>query len=118
MNSKEHSIIIFQNNINKIKDCDIIVANINPFRGACVDDGTAFEIGFGYALGKKIYGYAFSCDMSLVDRTNLYYNVNDDTKFPIIENFKGNSHNLMIQESIELSGGKIYQTFDDVLKNI
>jgi nucleoside 2-deoxyribosyltransferase len=48
---------IFQNNIEQICSCDGIVVNMNPFRGASVDDGTAFEAGLAYALGKPIVGY-------------------------------------------------------------
>ncbi len=49
---------IFEANIGLIKKCDIIAANVNPFRGCEPDSGTAFEIGAAYALGKKIYCYA------------------------------------------------------------
>jgi nucleoside 2-deoxyribosyltransferase len=40
--SKEHSKLIFKNNIDKIKESDVVVANIKPFRGACIDDGKGF----------------------------------------------------------------------------
>ena len=33
------------------------MANLNTFRGMEPDSGTCFEIGYAYALGKKIYGY-------------------------------------------------------------
>lgn len=48
---------IFNANIGMIRECDIIAANVNSFRGAEPDSGTCFEIGFAYALGKKIYCY-------------------------------------------------------------
>ncbi len=34
-----------------------MVANLNPFRGAEPDSGTAFELGYAAALGKPLYGY-------------------------------------------------------------
>ena len=34
-----------------------MAANLNTFRGKEPDSGTCFEIGYAYALGKKIYGY-------------------------------------------------------------
>ena len=48
---------IFFRNISLIDKCDVIIANLEPFRGPNVDDGTAFEIGYGFSKGKKIYGY-------------------------------------------------------------
>jgi nucleoside 2-deoxyribosyltransferase len=35
----------------------MVVANLNPFRGAEPDSGTVFELGYGFALGKKVWGY-------------------------------------------------------------
>jgi nucleoside 2-deoxyribosyltransferase len=40
-----------------IKSCDIVVANITPFRGPSADVGTVYEVGFAHALGKKVYAY-------------------------------------------------------------
>jgi len=40
-----------------IKSCDILIANITPFRGPSVDVGTAYEMGFAHALGKKVLAY-------------------------------------------------------------
>jgi len=48
---------IYLADIEQIKRCDIIVANCNGFRGVCMDDGTAYELGHGNALGKPSYGY-------------------------------------------------------------
>jgi len=48
---------IFQELMRMLRECDIIVANLAPFRGAEPDSGTCFECGAGYALGKPLYGY-------------------------------------------------------------
>lgn len=48
---------IFRQNIEQIDRSDIIVANLNCFRGAEPDSGTSFELGYGYAKGKRLYGY-------------------------------------------------------------
>ena len=48
---------IFLKNIHCIEISDYVVANVNCFRGGEPDSGTCFEIGYAYALGKKIYGY-------------------------------------------------------------
>ncbi len=47
----------FLKNIHCIEISDYVVANVNCFRGGEPDSGTCFEIGYAYALGKKIYGY-------------------------------------------------------------
>ena len=49
--------VIFEKNIESIKNCDLIVADMNNFRGWEPDSGTSFEIGAGYIWGKKIYVY-------------------------------------------------------------
>ncbi len=56
-NQCESSIDIFKGNISLIEQADIICANLNNFRGNEPDSGTAFEVGFGFAKGKKLYGY-------------------------------------------------------------
>src|SRR5262249_34157921 len=48
---------IYLGNIAYVRACDIVVANCNAFRGALVDDGTAYELGLGNGLGKPTYGY-------------------------------------------------------------
>jgi nucleoside 2-deoxyribosyltransferase len=49
-------------NINRadealIRRCDALVANMAPFRGASMDAGTCYEMGFAKGLGKLIVGY-------------------------------------------------------------
>ncbi len=48
---------IFEINRDHILNCDGIIANVTPFRGACIDDGTAWEIGFGAALNIPVFTY-------------------------------------------------------------
>ena len=49
----DRQMIIFSKNEAAIKSSDIIVAVVD---GADVDSGTAWEIGYAYALGKSILG--------------------------------------------------------------
>ncbi len=44
---------IFANDRNGIDRCDVVVANLN---GVTTDDGTAWEVGYGYAKGKHLIG--------------------------------------------------------------
>ena len=48
---------IFRGNLALIDRCDILLCNLNPFRGNEPDSGTSFEVGYGFAKGKKIVGY-------------------------------------------------------------
>ena len=41
-----------------LSKADAVVADLSPFRGPHVDDGTAFELGFAMARGLPIFGYA------------------------------------------------------------
>lgn len=50
---------IFNANVDHIRNCHAIIANITPFRGACVDDGTSWELGMAFALKKKVYTYSY-----------------------------------------------------------
>lgn len=48
---------IFAGNLALLDRCDAVAANLNPFRGQEPDSGTAFELGYAYARGKRLYGY-------------------------------------------------------------
>lgn len=43
--------------LQQMRDADGCVANLDPFRGVGVDDGTAYEVGFMRALDKPVIGY-------------------------------------------------------------
>ena len=123
--TNKNSNLIFKANFDLIKKCDIIIANIEPFRGACIDDGTAWEIGCGFALGKKIYGYSKynTSNYSLLDVTRDFWDLEDHSdgglcsEYPLVEDF-GNTVNLMICDSIKDSGGSIYKTFELCLADL
>ena len=114
LGTQDHSRAIFLANVNLIKECDVILANIEPFRGACIDDGTAWEIGCGYALGKKIWGYSSFSNLSLKAVTNIMFDINRQEEYPIVEDFN-NPVNLMISDSIKKSGGDIFKTVEECL---
>lgn len=82
---------IYANNICLIDECDIVAANVEPFRGSHVDDGTAFELGYAVALNKKIILYSDVFLSPLKNRIIEY----PQADFPVVENF-GLPHNLMI----------------------
>ncbi len=106
-NDLEGSKEIFNGNIGLINQCDIIVANLNNFRGQTMDDGTAFELGYGLASGKILYGYIDS-DIDMVSK--IGYKDKDGYN---VENF-GKSRNLMIAESTTIVEGD----FEDCVKRL
>jgi len=117
---KETAQKIYEANVNLIKEADIVIANLNDFRGKEADSGTVWECGYASALGKEVYAY--------MNNTNTYINrFNEDEKHldnevnmmvdndnKIIEDFDL-PINLMLGCSIK----KIIQgNFQDVLKEL
>lgn len=49
---------IYHANIALMDRCDLIIANMTPFRGPSMDVGTAFEMGYIAALNKPVWGYS------------------------------------------------------------
>jgi nucleoside 2-deoxyribosyltransferase len=106
---------IFAGNVEMIDQCDIVAANCNPFRGACVDDGTAWEIAYAFARGKQIYGYCARI-APLPKIVTSYIPTHphesghaiDSDGYLVNEDF-GNTINLMLEFSMESSGGKLIE---------
>lgn len=105
---------IYKGNIQMIHDADIVVADLQPFRGYEPDSGTVFEVGYATALGKKVYCYLptftplteqIPCefrDGSHVDENGMHV---EDFDLPI---------NLMIGSSATLVRGG----FEDCLEQV
>ena len=94
---------IYESNLAMIRDCDFVIADLNAFRSKSeMDPGTAFEIGFACALGKKVYGFMDHI-VPMVDIPGLVVSrVNDvyyDEQHKIVEDF-GMPANLMISYTI------------------
>lgn len=106
-NECDNAAEIFKGNLKLIDESDIICANLNDFRGEDADSGTAFEIGYGYAKGKKLYGYKDN-GLSLREVIGV-----KDKKGFLVEDF-GLSVNLMIGECCEIIEGD----FEDCIKKV
>jgi len=99
---------IYASNIEMIHAADVVVANLNPFRGVEPDSGTCFEIGFALALGKKVIGYIRSPEL-LRDRVerlqgcplDIHGDFALDSNGLRVENF-GLSLNLMLAVPVQL----------------
>lgn len=107
---------IFHANIKLIKEADIVIANLNPFRGKEADSGTVWECGFASALGKKVYGYMENTSAYIEnfdEVSTLADGLYADSNGKIIEDFNY-PINLMIACSAEIVAGE----FEDVLRLI
>jgi nucleoside 2-deoxyribosyltransferase len=56
-NDKETAELIYKGNIGLINEADVVVANLNEFRGTEPDSGTVFEVGYAVAMGKRVIAY-------------------------------------------------------------
>jgi nucleoside 2-deoxyribosyltransferase len=102
---------IFRENCALMRQADIGVFNLTPFRGPSADPGTVFELGFMFAGNKPVYGYT-SDPRSYLDRVAAACRVTDGGDGPCdqdtfaVENF-GLRDNLMIAAAIEEAGGVV-----------
>lgn len=89
---------IYYGNIDMIDKADVVLANIQPFRGDHMDPGTAFEIGYAVAKGKKVYAYSTYAHTTIAERIEGNILPNDthlDVHGMLVEDFNL-SENLMI----------------------
>jgi nucleoside 2-deoxyribosyltransferase len=98
-----------------IRWCDLMIANITPFRGPGLDGGTAFEIGFMRALGRPIFAYTNDGGLYTA-RARVWSEGavrprgdgagDEDAEGLLIENL-GGVDNAMIDGGVSASGGTV-----------
>lgn len=112
-NLKEIATAIRLANQAMIHECDIVIANLSPFRGPEPDSGTVWEVGYAQGLGKHVLAY--SADLrTLKEKTQSILNLGDtncDASGMTIEDF-GLTHNLMFSYSVVAS------SFEECLKHL
>jgi nucleoside 2-deoxyribosyltransferase len=59
---------VYEANLLMIDQCDVVLANLSPFRGLHADVGTAFEVGYAAQARKHIVCYS-NCDLTLKQRS-------------------------------------------------
>ncbi|MBV8272442.1 MAG: nucleoside 2-deoxyribosyltransferase [Cupriavidus sp.] len=98
---------IYEANVALIRRADVVMANLDDFRGPGEpDSGTAFEVGFAVALQKPVWGYA-SDARTLRDRACVSIDADGDAldaRGYVVENF-GLPMNLMLACSVRLVAG-------------
>jgi nucleoside 2-deoxyribosyltransferase len=55
---RDTAFLISAANEGLIRSCAVVIANITPFRGISADVGTAYEMGFGRAMGLLVFAYS------------------------------------------------------------
>jgi nucleoside 2-deoxyribosyltransferase len=96
-----------------MRSCDLLIANLSPFRGVSMDAGTAFEVGFMRALGRPLLGYT-NTPLDLRRRTEMARAAPSlpfdcDTPTAAVEDFEL-AENLMIEIAIVESGGTVVRS--------
>lgn len=109
---------IFLANKKMIEECDIVVANLNDWRGKEPDSGTVWECGYASALGKRVIAYMdstspylskFDLDIKISESNGFMVTLDENDL--IIEDFD-NPLNLMLAESVEkIIEGDIEEVF-------
>ena len=96
-----------------MRGCDLLIANLTPFRGVSMDCGTAVEVGFMRALGRPVLGYT-NVTADYRERAEAWRRTppalpDADCPDAEIEDFDG-AENLMIEAAIVASGGTVVRT--------
>ncbi|MBI1354562.1 MAG: hypothetical protein GC160_09455 [Acidobacteria bacterium] len=111
------ALAIFDANCRLMRQADVGMFNLSPFRGPSADAGTAFEVGFLAALGKPLYGYSnnaalygdrVEAAMGATRRNGGWWAADGMS----IEDF-GLQDNLMLDCAIERSGGAALARYGD-----
>jgi nucleoside 2-deoxyribosyltransferase len=99
---------ISADNEDMIRSCNLLIANLTPFRGPSADVGTAYEMGFARALGLPVFAYS-NVAGSLLERTRRELGAQvrerpaggfEDADHMLIEDFDC-ADNLMLVGAVE-----------------
>jgi nucleoside 2-deoxyribosyltransferase len=108
-------LLIYRANVAMMRDANLGILNLTPFRGPGSDVGTAFELGMLAGLGKPVFGYTNNSEdlLSRVKRTEAaQFDANAkiwrDAAGMAIEDF-GNADNLMIDATFAEQGRPIFR---------
>ncbi len=101
---------IYRGNVMMMREADMAILNLSPFRGPGADPGTCFELGFMTALGKPCLGYTNDPD-DYLDRVRREGPVEWDAATGYWRDAKGwsvehflNVDSLMIDRAVAMSG--------------
>jgi nucleoside 2-deoxyribosyltransferase len=111
---------IYRANVALIRQADGVIANLNPFRGAEPDSGTAFEVGYAVALGKPVWAYS-SVASSIVGQVatgkSADGNFHVDAQGYTVEDF-GMNLNLMLACSATIVIGDVNACLAQIVRDL
>ena len=112
----ELEVQLFTHDLNHIKRSDIIIANLNDYRGNEPDSGTAVECGLAWGYGHRCFAFIDDA-RPMKERFKGVKKVNDDgvvtdKNGASLEDF-GSPLNVMFNDFTVFEGG-----FEDALKGI
>lgn len=88
--NRETALAICKGNYQLIRECQVVLANLNPFRGMEPDSGTCAEVGYAKGIGKLIVAYTDSPE-PYADRVRRNYGSRVDAALGIeVDNREGN----------------------------
>jgi nucleoside 2-deoxyribosyltransferase len=94
---------IYLKDIEMMEECDIIIANLTPFRGASADAGTLIEVGWFLGRAKPIYAYSNMATLFAARSRVQTDALPDPIENLLVEGF-GLPDNLMIPGAVEYGG--------------
>ena len=101
------ALAIYRANIRLIESCDLLIANLTPFRGVSADAGTVFELGYMTALRRPCAAYSLDAG-SYIERVRATgWAAGDalhDRDRQVVEDF-GLGDNLMLPGALETAAG-------------
>jgi nucleoside 2-deoxyribosyltransferase len=95
---------IYRFDVALMQGCDIIIANLTPFRGASADAGTLVELGWFLGAGRPVYGYSNSATGFGARSAAQVAAMGDAMAGLSVEDFDL-PDNLMIPGAVESGGG-------------
>jgi len=95
---------IYRFDVAMMAECNIIIANLTPFRGASADAGTLVELGWFLGAGKKVFGYSNSATGFMARSQAQVAAAGDALPGLAIEGI-GLADNLMVPGAVEYGGG-------------
>jgi nucleoside 2-deoxyribosyltransferase len=95
---------IYLKDIAIMQDCEIIIANLTPFRGPSADSGTLIEVGWFLGQNRPVFGYSNSA-MLFSARSAAHITACPDPIPGLAVDGFGLPDNLMIPGAVEYGGG-------------
>ena len=86
-----------------MESCDIVIANLTPFRGASADAGTLIEVGWFLGRRRPVFGYTNSANL-FTERSHRQIGATPDPLPGLLVEEFGLPDNLMVEGAV-IEGG-------------